>query len=163
MHKNHKYFVGKLDRNDGKSGTRNCKAYVTWEMTDGCFSMCGEIWNHLGTDVFEAGQIVDRIAAQFPHDAKLQRMLAIWQRWHLNDMKAGSPKQEAWLKANPIDPAEYAYPKSHYKVVAAKLAAAGLNPDADGYKYGSAWKCEEIPADVLAEIASWSAAESVAA
>jgi hypothetical protein len=155
MGKEKKYFIGKLDRNSGKTGPRNCKAYLTWELKDGRFAMCGEVWNHIGTDMVHAGQCVDAIAAQFPHDAKAQRMLAIWRRYHLNDMKAGSAVQEEWLRANPIDPAEYAYPKSHYEVASAKLAAAGLNPDADGYRYGSAWKAEPLPAEVVAEIESW--------
>ena len=30
------------------------------------------------------------------------------------------------------------------------LAAAGLNPDADGYRYGTAWQREDIPDDVTA-------------
>lgn len=76
-------------------------------------------------------------------------------------MKAGSPIQEQWLREHPIDPSEYEYPRSHYEVARAKLAEAGLNPDPDKYAYGSAWKTEELPADVLAEIASWDAPASI--
>lgn len=79
----------------------------------------------------------------------VKQFFDIWQRWHLNDMRAGSAAQETWLRANPIPAAEYAYPKSHYEAASAKLAAAGLNPDADGYAYGSAWKFESVPEDVI--------------
>lgn len=69
-----------------------------------------------------------------------------WDRWHLNDMKAGSAVQEEWLRANPVTAV---YPESHYTKASEALAAAGLNPDADGYKYGHAWKREEVPAEVI--------------
>ena len=160
MAKEHRYVLGKVDYN--KSGRRNCEAAITWSVDNGRFSMCAEIWNPRHTDIYCGGQCVDSVAAYFPHNAKAQRMVAIWREWHLNNMKAGSSAQEAWLKANPIDPKEYAYPKSHYDVACAKLAAAGLNPDASHvrngkpYAYGSAWLNVDLPADVLAEIESWS-------
>lgn len=153
MAKEHRYVLGMIDYN--KSGRANCQAVITWELKDGQFSMQAEIWNPRHTDIYEGGQCVDRVASYFPQDKKAARMVEVWKRWHLNDMRAGSPAQEQWLKEHPIDPAEYAYPKSHYEVASAKLAAAGLNPD-NGYKYGSAWLREELPADVIAEIESWS-------
>ena len=84
----------------------------------------------------------------------VRRFFDAWHRWHLNDMKAGSAAQEQYLKDSPMDPASYAYPKDHYTAACAHLAAAGLNPDADGYKYGHAWKREEVPADVIAFLQS---------
>ncbi len=79
----------------------------------------------------------------------VNRLLDIWQRWHLNDMRAGSPAQMEYLRANPI---VAKYPESHYDKACKALASAGLNPDADGYKYGHAWKHETVPSDVIAEI-----------
>jgi hypothetical protein len=75
------------------------------------------------------------------------KLADIWARWHLNDMRTGSAAQEAWLRANPV---KAVYPESHYEKAGAALAHADLNPDADGYKYGHAWKREEVPADVVA-------------
>lgn len=100
--------------------------------------------------------------------ATIARFFDVWERWHLNHMKAGSPAQTAWLEANPIPADETRYPASHYEVASAKLAAAGLNPDPDflysgpnsrpaephPYKYGEAWLREEVPADVLDFLAS---------
>lgn len=151
----HRYFPGKCDYNG--SGRRNCLAEITWSLHDGRFSMQAGIWNPRRTDYYCCGQAIETVAGYFPADSKLQRMAEIWRRWHLNDMRAGSPAQEDWLRSNPVPPSEYAYPKSYYEVVSAKLAEAGLNPDADGYRYGHAWKREEIPADVVAEIEGWSA------
>lgn len=146
--KDHRYVLGFHEHGE---------CAITWKLENGKFSMQAERWLPNKRDISEGGQCVDRIAGWFPNDAKAQRMLAVWQRWHLNDMHAGSQVQEEWLRANPGDPTEYAYPKSHYEVASAKLAAAGFNPDADGYKYGHAWKSEVIPDDVIAEIESWSA------
>ena len=184
MSRGHRYVLGKVDHNG--SGRKNCKAVITWTLEDGNFSMCAEIWNPRETDIYCGGQCVDTVAAYFPGDAKAQRMVAIWRKWHLNDLTAGSPAQEAWLEANPIDmDAEReiagaalggtgAYPhgsasrgasrpKDRYTLACEKLAAVGLNPDpgylhnGEPYSYGHAWLCRELPAEVVAEIESWSA------
>lgn len=160
----HVYSPGTVDY-EGR-GTRNL-VEIEWEVRDGEFSMSGAIWDARHYDELSGGQNIDKIAALFPDDVKVQRMHAIWERWHLNKRRAGSPAQERWLRENPIPPEEYAYPKSHYEVARHKLAEAGLNPDTSftprvpnvntegGYRYRSAWIREELPADVLAEIESW--------
>lgn len=83
------------------------------------------------------------------------RFREVWDRWHLNDMQAGSPAQMAHLRAHPVED------RLHYFETAREsLRAAGLQPDRgymvrdkDGnpqpYSYGSAWLREEVPADVL--------------
>lgn len=146
----HRYVLGKCDYNG--SGRRNCEAAITWSLKDGVFSMQGEIWNPAKSDLYEGGQCVDTVAKRFPRDKKAQRMVAIWQRWHLNDMRAGSPAQQAELKKHTFP----GYPANHYEWASDVLTKAGLNPD-NGYKYGHAWLREELPADVVAEIQSWSA------
>lgn len=159
MSKEHKYYLGKCDAIGG--GAKRNEAYITWEFKDGKFSMCAEIWMASKRDIIMGGQCVREVAAFFPEDEKAQRMVEIWERWHLNDLVAGSPAQMKWLRDNPLDPKEYAYPASHYDVAGKKLEEAGLNPDPDyihnekPYKYGHAWLKEEIPADVAAEIESW--------
>jgi len=75
----------------------------------------------------------------------IRRFFDVWDRWHLNDMRAGTPKQEEWLRQHPI---EVVYPESHYEKASKLLEEAGLNPD-DGYRYGHAWLREEVPAEVL--------------
>ena len=153
MHE-HKYVLGKVDYNG--SGRRNCEAEITWEIKQGRFSMSAGIWNPRRTDYYTCGQCVDTVAAYFPANKKVQRMLAVWREWHLNDMTAGSPAQEAWLKANPST-------DNDYTVACARLADAGLNPDPGylhnekPYKYGSAWLKRDLPPEVLVEVASWDA------
>lgn len=78
-------------------------------------------------------------------------LLDAWKRWHLNDMRAGSPVQEDWLRTHLVIAV---YPENHYDKASAALKRAKLNPDPDGYKYGSAWRSEAVPAEVLTFIQS---------
>ena len=98
-----------------------------------------------GQCVDALGEVTDFAPGWNPESAG--KLKAIWERWHLNDMRAGSTAQEVWLRANPV---AAVYPESHYVKASEALAAAGLNPDADGYKYSSAWKREEVPISVVA-------------
>ncbi len=159
--KEYRYDLGKVDYNG--SGRRNCKAAITWSLEDGRFSMCAEIWNPRETDIYCGGQCVDEVARYFPHNKRAQRMVAIWKEWHLNDMVAGSPAQQAHLKSlgkwkHGRDGFE-----SYFSWALAELAKAGLQPDpgymhnGKPYSYGNAWLKRDIPADVLSEIQSWSA------
>jgi hypothetical protein len=67
-----------------------------------------------------------------------------WDRWHLNDMKAGTPAQEAELRKHEFP----GYPVSHYDWSREVLTKAGLQPD-NGYSYGSKWLREEVPKFVV--------------
>jgi hypothetical protein len=88
------------------------------------------------------------------------RLAEIWQRWHLNGMRAGSPAQEQHLRDHPYDRDQHG--PNHFTWARDTLTAAGLQPDpnhttptsadevpAQGYSYGTAWLYEELPADVL--------------
>lgn len=157
-----RYFVGKIDGG---------KVFLTWTLDQGGFSMSGEIWNWQGTDLRSVGQNVEEIAAAFPGHARVQLMAEIWRRYHLNDMRAGSPDQELWLRAHEVEwEKAKARGEDYYAWASAGLAAARLNPDPNfiyvgegaanvrqqgGYRYGSAWVREEIPAEVISEIETW--------
>ena len=77
---------------------------------------------------------------------------AIWEKWHLNDMQAGSPSQSKWIDENPLDTK---YPKSHFTVYSEALSSAGLNPDPNyihngkPYKFGSSWLHVDVPVGVI--------------
>lgn len=155
MTKTHKHYLGKCDYNN--SGRKNHEAYITWTFDGARFSMCAEVWKPSKRDIVMGGQCVDTVAAYFPADKLAQRMVAIWRAWHLNDMTAGSPAQEAWLKANPLPEGE----RYDYARTCERLQAAGLLDDASHehngkpYRYGSAWLKRDIPDDVAAEITGW--------
>jgi len=98
-------------------------------------------------------------------------LLDIWKKWHLNDMRPGCEHQmaEGWDK-RPIDPTK---PTSTYgkhfpgqKYDSWNMLAwvrADEHPDGllskpcptCGYKYGSAWRRVEVPAEVIAKLQSY--------
>lgn len=93
---------------------------------------------------------------------QVERLRAIWKRWHLNDMRAGSPAQEDYLRAHPIrNDADY------YTTACQVLADVGRNPDPNymhngsPYVYGAAWITERVPHDVLEWLAALPKAEIV--
>lgn len=145
----------------GTARTFNNRAYSVYckvKYVNGCLSITGvEGPTPGGNAIGSCGQIDSHLRDQLHTitpapgwDAlKLQQFFNVWERWHLNDLRAGSPEQEKYLRDHPISREEYAYPKSHYEVAGQKLADAGLNPDANGYQYGHAWKREEVPGEVL--------------
>lgn len=91
--------------------------------------------------------------------ARIDRFLFIWDRWHLNDVTAGSPAQMAWLRVAPVR-AGYGLGQSHYDRACASLVAVGLHPDPNylvegrPYHYGEAWLSVEVPAAVVEYLAA---------
>ena len=214
----HTYSPGSVDYH-GTGGVEN-KVVFEWELINGNFSMSAEVWNRSHTDILAGGQMVDEAAAMFPNNSKVQRMAAVWQRWHLNDMRPGCEHQREWDTSKPIIMVRYMLNTDVWQqqnsikhMLTIHLAATGtasatpeeqrilgykmsFNQGADipltddlksiyhedkrehktagwvyptehpeglltkpcpvcGYKYGSKWLREELPADVVAEIASW--------
>jgi hypothetical protein len=112
-----------------------------------CYGGCGQIGGHAGraltVDAYAPGWTPELVA----------QLDKVWHDWHLNDMRAGSPRQRAWLAAHPEAGREY-------KTTLDNLTAAGLSPDAQylhngkPYAYGSAWLSDPVPADVIAFLES---------
>jgi hypothetical protein len=148
--------LGKIDYNG--TGRKINKVEIRVELEEGRLSICGDIWNGHHTDCISCGQNIDEIASLFPHKKTVQRIKAIWERWHLNDLKAGSPNQEEYLRRHPV---QITYPESHYDKTCGILKEAGLNPDVaylhngKPYEYGSSWLTEELPQEVINEVNSW--------
>lgn len=116
-----------------------------------CWGSCGQIemgWREHPGDWTTDG-------ADF-NDEQLAEFMAIWDRWHLNHMRAGSPAQMAWLREHPI---KVNFPESHYDKAKLALREAGLDPDPahDHYRYGSRCLHEELPAEVIEKLASFPA------
>jgi hypothetical protein len=75
------------------------------------FSMCADYWNKSHTDIIRGGQCCDDVLKSvktwsIPKNKAL-RMVEIWEKYHLNGMKAGCEHQrkEQWEDQR-IDPAE---------------------------------------------------------
>lgn len=99
------------------------------------------------------GQCLDDMKAELTRLGykceKLNAILPYWKRWHLNDLRAGSPRQEKVVrermaKGLPTD----------YDTMCSVLKELGLYEDKEfiyngkPYEYGVAWLTEELPVDV---------------
>jgi len=141
---------GKIDYDN--SGEKKCRVTIEVNLNQKekgtCLSICGNIWNPRETDIYCGGQCYDTLKELFPHNQKMKRIIEVWERYHLNDMKAGTPAQEKlveeYTKDNGFD----------YTAVCEYLKQNDLYID-NGYRYGSSWLFEEIPAEIIAEITTW--------
>lgn len=133
-----------------------------------CWGSCGQIdmgWRDRPQDWTTKG-------ADFT-DAQLTEFMAIWDRWHLNHMRAGCEHQraEGWGD-RPIDPSKptRSYGKHFEGQKSDSWNLLGwVRPDEHpegllgvpcptcGYKYGTSWLREELPAEVIAKLASFPA------
>jgi len=108
-------------------------------------SISGEAAGHLG-------QCVETIREAGAGNADIQRLCDIWDRYHLNGLKAGTRAQLHYLESVPN--------AKGYDEIKAALGFAGLDPDRNTapdsppYSYGSAWLFEPVPAEILAELAA---------
>lgn len=145
LHKgNQSDIFAKIEVTDGNlsiSGVIGPRRNGNCDGSSGQFIMSFKEYDHRGHD-----SIANITPAPGWDADTIKQFFDVWARWHLNDMKAGSVVQEDFLRANPVTAV---YPESHCEKASAALAAAGLNPDPDGYNYGSAWKREELPASVI--------------
>lgn len=78
----------------------------------------------------------------------VKSFLGVWERWHLNDMRAGTPAQEDFLRPLGL---------SGYGDMCEALKEAGLyTVEHEGmpYRYGQGWLKEELPPHIRAFLAS---------
>lgn len=119
----------------------NVKVHITFDddgvlhITGHCKGCSGQISDMLDND--------DIIPGNGITIAQVLRFKLIWERWHLNDMRAGDPVQEAAVREWRVD-----HPRYEYDEVCMYLAEQGLLIH-DGYRYGTKWLKEEVPAEVL--------------
>ena len=71
---------------------------------DGVFTASATIWNSKHTDCVCGGQCLDEVAKYVKSD-KFKKIYRLWKQYHLNDMHAGTEKQEEALKAAGSDTA----------------------------------------------------------
>lgn len=103
---------------------------------------CGQIQDTI-RDEFVGGKLVIK-------REKLLRILEIWDEWHLNDVTAGTAKQEKLLKEH------YSRNKRchRYEDACEVLKRAGLYDDR-GYIYGHRWLLQVLPEKIIREVKSW--------
>lgn len=133
-------------------GRRNCRveAVLRLEDTDqgAVFTAGAKVWNPRGTAIVCCGQCLDKLLPYIP-DPAFHSLVDLWRRYHLNNLHAGTPEQEAevkrWLGAR-----RYDYPAAceHLREVGLLTVEHNGKP----YTYGTGWLFEPIPADDLARI-----------
>ena len=118
-------------------------------------SICGNIWNSTHTKVVSAGQNLDEMA-KFINDPKFKKIHAIWKKWHLNGMNAGTPEQEKkvheWIDAGiKYDYSEFCEMLNECGLYEVEYTgkSVGRYYDHEPYKYGHGWIINELPDDVI--------------
>jgi hypothetical protein len=106
------------------------------------FSAVGILFEN-GKDV-AGGQCLTRLSDMLEHLPPRKRkaaeeFLGIWDRWHLNDLRLGTVKQDAAIRGWLEEGWEY-----NFDSACEKLKEAGLYEDR-GYVYGSKWLYEALP------------------
>lgn len=119
------------------------------ELTDdGRFTASGTVWNSCHTDCIMGGQCLDELA-QYPsikNNSKFKQVYEWWKNWHLNDMHAGTEKQETALEQ-----AGLTGWANNYTECCKYLESIGMLYD-NGYKFGTSWLKREIPAEIQEEM-----------
>lgn len=137
--------------------TSDGKVFCVIKIDGGCLGITGVIGpNRHGKCRGGCGQIDSTIKDAIASDEAfavhplwtkemLAEFLEIWDRWHLNALRAGTVKQMDYLRS-------LTFPGGNYHKWALQvLEDARLNPDpVDGYRYGSASLKEEVPESVIA-------------
>lgn len=100
------------------------------------FSMSGQLG--LGRGCEMAGQCIPDLLKLFPANKDLARMAKVWKRWHLNDLHAGCEHQR-----------ELGWEKDGYDKHPSEPCPVC------GYGFGTEWKFEALPEDIINEIKSW--------
>ena len=130
-----------------ESDSRRRKAIVTVELKQKpqglSLSICGEIKGlAYGQCHEEMKELVVEKRQNF------DEIIEVWEKYHLNDMRAGTAKQnkavKEYCKNNPYD----------YNDVCNYLKEQGIYED-NGYRYGTAWLFEDIPETILDKIFNW--------
>jgi hypothetical protein len=141
---------GKIDYNG--SGRKNCLVTLEVELKDNdnkpVFSVCGNIWNPRGTDIYSGGQNLDEIR-EYIHSPLFDKIYRLWKLYHLNDMNAGTLAQDEALN----NYCRGGGGRRDYNEACDYLKSVNLYND-NGYLYGHSWLYREIPEEDLNEIKS---------
>ena len=147
-----KLYLGKIDYND--CGKKINLVEIDWEFKGDKFTMSGGIWNSKKTDYLQCGQCLDTIKRFFPKHKIFNEMYEIWQKWHLNDLKAGSPQQEHYINSLCLKKYDYDIVRNELKKIHL-LKDQSFIHNGQPYEYGTAWLKAEIPIVIKNQIKSW--------
>jgi hypothetical protein len=136
-------------------GRSNVSLYLSIKWDGSRLSISGVVGpTDSGNARGSCGQVIDSLLAIEKYAkgwdrASAVKLARLWRRWHLNDMRAGTPGQELILRMERSRRRSAGLsPLIGYDEACAYLASVDTLVD-DGYKYGCGWLHEDVPADVL--------------
>lgn len=109
------------------------------------FSVCGTTWNTAHTDCVCGGQCLDTMK-KFIKSKKYETIYTLWKKYHLNDMHAGTERQEKTIEDWKSRGNTYEYTK-----VCDYLKSIGLYEDiynGKPHRYGCGWTYRELPENI---------------
>lgn len=140
-----KIDFGKIDGYG--NGRKTCRVTVEVELNDkDVFSASADVWNNLETDIIMGGQCLDDIYPHLKNNSKFKKIYDWWKEWHLNDMHAGTEKQESALEQ-----AGLTGWANNYTECCKYLESIGLLID-DDYVFGTGWLKRVIPSETLLQM-----------
>lgn len=129
------------------------------------FKASANVWNSTKTDIVAGGQCLDELNKykSLRDDKEFSLIYEMWQKYHLNDLHAGTERQEDALKQAVAEGKLEKYGANNYEETCNYLQSIGLLEDneylvpkkQDGsvkevpYKYGTGWIAQEIPSSDL--------------
>jgi hypothetical protein len=143
--------------NPGKEqvyATRKSNVFVKITYKDGRLSFVGVVGPRKSGDCAGGcGQIhplkLDELNKGWTQDM-IDHLNHLWERWHLNDMRAGDSAQESLIREAKQAGWE-PNPRDIYHSTCLLLEQNGLL-EHNGYRYGTRWKTEEVPANILEDL-----------
>jgi len=121
---------------------KTCFPHLTTDLEDmkeiTAFSLVGETRH-------SAGQNKEEFLEMFSGDEDAKRLYDIWDKWHLNNIVAGTEAQMEVVKAANIGN------KNWYDNACIELARIGLYEDR-GYPFGKHWLCRVLPEGLETEV-----------
>jgi len=128
-------------------------------------SISDSIWQRDESDSLSGGQGQDTLREALDDgkleigngisDSQFEKLLDIWDRWHLNDLNAGTTIQKEIIEEHEDEKKYDKFDKFLDRPVAI-LEDFDAQPDTetegfgeDGYSYGSQWLFEPLPDDVI--------------
>lgn len=98
----HTFSFGNVAYNGQAKPTNKVEIEATLSIKDNgqvVFSASGQIWNAMRSDIYVGGQCIDSIyndfKGQIQNRKTYEEIMALWEKWHLNDMNAGCKHQRA--------------------------------------------------------------------
>lgn len=142
---------------DGDSRIMNIDVTLTLQENPYVFTCSADITPLHARDSIICGQCLDTIKnhTSLKDNQTFAVIYDLWKKYHLNDLHAGTPKQEAAIRAAIADGT---LPKYDYTQAVSYLKSIELYRDesyqynGEAYAYGTGWLYEAIPDNDIATI-----------